>query len=130
MIDDNFRKLWELPNGVERPAHPNRDRRRDRGYGQTLHTLQIPHDEDRRRKVHGGSIRRVKNDPRVTCIGWFLRKTRLDEFYPQLWNVLRGEMTLVGPRPERPEFIEKLSVEIPNYINRLGPGARPGLTGL
>ena len=69
----------------------------------------------------------VKGDSRVTCIGRFLRKTRLDEL-PQLWNVLRGEMTLVGPRPERPEFIEMLSAEIPNYINRLG--LKPGLTGL
>jgi lipopolysaccharide/colanic/teichoic acid biosynthesis glycosyltransferase len=69
----------------------------------------------------------TKGDPRVTSVGRFLRKTRLDEL-PQLWNVLRGEMTLVGPRPERPEFIEKLSDEIPNYINRLG--LKPGLTGL
>ncbi|MCA8996090.1 MAG: sugar transferase, partial [Planctomycetaceae bacterium] len=52
---------------------------------------------------------------------------RLDEL-PQLWNVLKGEMSLVGPRPERPEFIEKLSEEIPNYLDRLG--LKPGLTGV
>lgn len=69
----------------------------------------------------------VKNDPRVTPIGGFLRKTRLDEL-PQLWNVLKGEMSLVGPRPERPVFIEQLSAEIPNYLDRLG--LKPGLTGL
>lgn len=69
----------------------------------------------------------TKGDTRVTSIGRFLRKTRLDEL-PQLWNVLRGEMTLVGPRPERPEFIEKLSDEVPNYLSRLG--LKPGLTGL
>lgn len=69
----------------------------------------------------------VKGDPRVTSIGWFLRKTRLDEL-PQLWNVLRGEMSLVGPRPERPEFVKSLSTEIPGYLNRLG--LKPGLTGL
>ena len=69
----------------------------------------------------------VKGDPRVTPIGKFLRKTRLDEL-PQLWNVLKGEMTLVGPRPERPEFIESLSREIPDYLGRLG--LKPGLTGL
>ena len=69
----------------------------------------------------------VKGDTRVTSIGWFLRKTRLDEL-PQLWNVLRGEMSFVGPRPERPEFIDNLTMEIPNYINRLG--LKPGLTGL
>ncbi len=69
----------------------------------------------------------VRNDPRVTPVGAFLRKTRLDEL-PQLWNVLRGEMSLVGPRPERPVFIEQLSEEIPNYLDRLG--LKPGLTGL
>lgn len=68
----------------------------------------------------------TKGDPRVTSIGRFLRKTRLDEL-PQLWNVLKGEMTLVGPRPERPEFMEELSGEIPNYLDRLG--LKPGLTG-
>ncbi len=69
----------------------------------------------------------TKGDSRVTSIGRFLRKSRLDEL-PQLWNVLRGEMSLVGPRPERPEFIESLSQEVPNYLLRLG--IKPGLTGL
>jgi len=68
-----------------------------------------------------------KNDPRVTPIGRFLRKSRLDEL-PQLWNVLKGDMSLVGPRPERPEFIEKLTAEVPGYLNRLG--LKPGLTGI
>lgn len=75
----------------------------------------------------GGPQFAVKHDPRVTSIGRFLRRTRLDEL-PQLWNVLRGEMSLVGPRPERPEFIEKLSAEIPDYLQRLG--LKPGLTGV
>ena len=69
----------------------------------------------------------VEGDKRVTPIGGFLRKTRLDEL-PQLWNVLRGEMSLVGPRPERPEFISELSEHIPNYLQRLG--LKPGLTGV
>lgn len=69
----------------------------------------------------------VKGDSRVTSIGGFLRKSRLDEL-PQLWNVLRGDMSLVGPRPERPEFIEKLTAEVPGYLHRLG--LKPGLTGI
>jgi lipopolysaccharide/colanic/teichoic acid biosynthesis glycosyltransferase len=66
-------------------------------------------------------------DARVTLLGRFLRKTHLDEL-PQLWNVLRGDMSLVGPRPERPEFIPGLEEQIPNYRDRLV--VRPGLTGL
>ncbi len=67
-----------------------------------------------------------KFDNRVTLVGGFLRKTRLDEA-PQLLNVLRGEMSLVGPRPERPEFVERLEREIPFYRTRLA--VDPGLTG-
>jgi sugar transferase (PEP-CTERM system associated) len=66
------------------------------------------------------------DDPRITPFGRFLRTTRLDEI-PQLWNVLRGDMSLVGPRPERPEFIEKLKLEIPYY--NLRHTVRPGITG-
>jgi len=68
----------------------------------------------------------TKDDPRVTRIGGFLRKTRIDEI-PQLWNVLRGEMSFVGPRPERPEFTSWLAQEIPFY--NLRHMVRPGLTG-
>jgi exopolysaccharide biosynthesis polyprenyl glycosylphosphotransferase len=67
-----------------------------------------------------------ENDSRVTKVGKFLRKTRLDEI-PQLFNILKGDMSLVGPRPERPEFIQDLSKEIPFYKERLL--AKPGLTG-
>lgn len=68
-----------------------------------------------------------KDDPRVTRIGRFMRLTRIDEL-PQLINVLKGDMSLVGPRPERPFFIEQLTEEIPNYLNRLG--LKPGVTGV
>jgi sugar transferase (PEP-CTERM system associated) len=66
------------------------------------------------------------DDPRITPVGRFLRTTRLDEI-PQLWNVLTGDMSLVGPRPERPEFIEWLKAEIPFYSLR--HTVRPGITG-
>jgi sugar transferase (PEP-CTERM system associated) len=68
----------------------------------------------------------TKNDPRVTRVGMFMRKTRLDEV-PQLWNVLRGDMGFVGPRPERPEFVPWLSEQIPYFDLR--HMIRPGLTG-
>jgi exopolysaccharide biosynthesis polyprenyl glycosylphosphotransferase len=68
----------------------------------------------------------TKDDDRITRVGRFLRKTRLDEL-PQLVNVLRGEMSIVGPRPERPEFIGMLEQEVPFYRTRLM--AKPGLTG-
>jgi lipopolysaccharide/colanic/teichoic acid biosynthesis glycosyltransferase len=67
------------------------------------------------------------NDPRITPVGKFLRATHLDEL-PQLWNVLRGDMSLVGPRPERPEFVPNLEKAIPHYRDRLD--VRPGVTGL
>lgn len=74
----------------------------------------------------GGPQLATQNDPRITRVGRILRKTRIDEL-PQLFNVLKGNMSLVGPRPERPYFVEKYRREIPNYILRLK--VKPGLTG-
>lgn len=74
-----------------------------------------------------GPVWSTKDDARVTPLGKLLRKTHIDEF-PQLWNVLRGQMSLIGPRPERPEFVAKLDWEIPCYRERLN--VRPGITGL
>jgi sugar transferase (PEP-CTERM system associated) len=73
-----------------------------------------------------GPVWSTANDPRVTPVGNFLRRTRLDEM-PQLWNVLTGEMSFVGPRPERPEFVQQLTKEIPFYGQR--HVVKPGLTG-
>jgi lipopolysaccharide/colanic/teichoic acid biosynthesis glycosyltransferase len=75
----------------------------------------------------GGPMWCRRNDPRVTRLGRWLRKSHLDEL-PQLFNVLRGDMSLVGPRPERPEFVEDLRKTIPRYEHRLL--VPPGLTGL
>lgn len=73
-----------------------------------------------------GAVWAQKNDPRVTRLGAFLRKSRIDEL-PQLFNVLRGDMSFVGPRPERPEFVEKLKEVIPYYSER--HIVKPGVTG-
>ncbi|MEK4621798.1 MULTISPECIES: sugar transferase [Priestia] len=67
-----------------------------------------------------------KNDPRITKIGNFIRKTRIDEI-PQLINVLKGDMSIIGPRPERPIFTEQFEQDIPGFIDRLA--IKPGLTG-
>ena len=68
----------------------------------------------------------TKNDPRVTRVGRFLRRTSIDEL-PQLFNILMGDMSVVGPRPERPQFVEKFKEEIPRYMVK--HQVRPGLTG-
>ena len=69
----------------------------------------------------------IPGDPRVTPVGWFLRRTHIDEL-PQLWNVLKGEMSLIGPRPERPEFVRELARNIVDYADR--HTVLPGITGL
>ncbi len=74
-----------------------------------------------------GAVWATRNDPRVTRVGAVLRRTHVDEL-PQLWNVLRGEMSLVGPRPERPELAAGLVAAVPGYADRLA--LNPGLTGL
>jgi lipopolysaccharide/colanic/teichoic acid biosynthesis glycosyltransferase len=76
--------------------------------------------------MDNGSRTTKENDPRVTRVGNFLRKTRLDEL-PQFWNVLRGDMSLVGPRAEIPELVGEYQKQIPFYRARLL--VKPGLTG-
>ncbi len=78
-------------------------------------------------EAHSGPVLATKNDPRITKLGKFMRKTRIDEI-PQFLNVLMGDMSLVGPRPERPAFVSRYQEKYGNYCNRLD--VRPGLTGL
>jgi lipopolysaccharide/colanic/teichoic acid biosynthesis glycosyltransferase len=73
-----------------------------------------------------GAVWASQEDPRVTRVGRLLRRTRLDEL-PQIYNVLRGDMSLVGPRPERPHFVKELSALIPFYDLR--HAVKPGMTG-
>ncbi|MFZ2196932.1 MAG: exopolysaccharide biosynthesis polyprenyl glycosylphosphotransferase, partial [Thermodesulfovibrionales bacterium] len=73
-----------------------------------------------------GAVWAQKNDPRVTRVGKIIRKARVDEI-PQIWNVLKGEMSFVGPRPERPEFVDQLQIEIPFYSLR--NSVKPGISG-
>jgi len=75
-----------------------------------------------------GAVIAGADDPRITNVGKFLRKSRLDEL-PQFWDVLRGEMSIVGPRPERPELLEQLAYAIPLFEERMRD-VKPGITGL
>ena len=76
---------------------------------------------------HTGPVLASENDPRITRVGRWLRKTALDEL-PQLVNILKGEMSFVGPRPERAVLVERFLATVPNYAHRFR--VRPGLTGL
>jgi lipopolysaccharide/colanic/teichoic acid biosynthesis glycosyltransferase len=117
--------------GLDRRRRPaasmnGSERRSSTGYGRPFRIFKF------RSMVQGaerktGAVWCAENDPRITKVGNFLRRTHLDEI-PQLVNVLRGEMSIVGPRPERPEFVERLAAEIPGYRQR--STVLPGITGL
>ncbi len=113
------------PEGITERRGTGRDRREKASFGQkfTMYKFRTMRNDAEEK----GAQFAQKADPRVTAIGRLLRRTRIDEL-PQLWNVLKGDMSLVGPRPERPHFMETLSQEIPNYVDRLG--LKPGLTGM
>jgi exopolysaccharide biosynthesis polyprenyl glycosylphosphotransferase len=95
----------------------------ERGRPFVIHKLRTMHPDA---ESAGQPIWAIPNDPRVTRVGRFLRASRLDEL-PQLWDVLRGAMSLIGPRPERPEFSDRLAAELPLY--RARTLVRPGITG-
>lgn len=113
------------PEGTEERRGKSPDRRQAFNYGRpfTLYKFRTMRNDAEK----NGAQFAQKNDARVTALGRFMRRTRIDEL-PQLLNILRGDMSLVGPRPERPVFVDQLSKEIPNYLNRLG--LRPGLSGI
>ena len=101
------------------------DRREQESPGRLFHMVKFR--SMRTDAEAAGPVWATKNDPRVTRVGRFLRRSRLDEI-PQLWNILKGEMSLVGPRPERPYFVKRLMERFPGYRGRLQ--VPPGLTGL
>jgi lipopolysaccharide/colanic/teichoic acid biosynthesis glycosyltransferase len=118
------RRRFALDRATDRRT--NRDRRREDYFGGpfVVHKFRTMH-KDAEKKC--GPIWATKDDPRVTRFGRLLRKARLDEL-PQLWNVLNGDMSLVGPRPERLHFVRKLAPQVRNYTKRLT--FKPGITGL
>jgi lipopolysaccharide/colanic/teichoic acid biosynthesis glycosyltransferase len=103
-----------------------RDRRREDYRGRPFRMIKFrTMVKDAEKKT--GPVWATKNDPRITRLGRILRKTRLDEI-PQFWSILKGDMSLVGPRPERPSFVLDLCTKVDNYQRRLE--VKPGLTGL
>ena len=86
----------------------------------------IATDESGLAEAKTGAIWASENDPRITRVGRILRKSRIDEL-PQFWNILRGDMSFVGPRAERPEFDKKLTAQVPFYRERYL--IKPGLSG-
>jgi len=82
--------------------------------------------QDEHRDAGNVVLFKMKNDPRITTIGKFIRRFSIDEL-PQLFNVLKGDMSLIGPRPERPHFVDRFSSEVPRYQERHRAGV--GLTG-
>jgi len=104
----------------------NGDRRKMCSYGRPFNIYKFrTMREDAEKKC--GPVWASDNDPRITSVGRLLRRTHLDEL-PQLFNIIRGDMSFVGPRPERPFFVDQLAVKISHYTDRLN--VKPGLTGL
>jgi lipopolysaccharide/colanic/teichoic acid biosynthesis glycosyltransferase len=125
-VGHNRRRGQRRKAAVSSLGRCNRDRRRQDIHGKPFQVFKFrTMVADAEKKC--GAVWATKNDPRVTTLGRIMRKTRLDEI-PQFLNVLRGEMSLVGPRPERPVFVEELSTQVADYRKRLD--VKPGITGL
>jgi lipopolysaccharide/colanic/teichoic acid biosynthesis glycosyltransferase len=117
------RRYCQRPDVTERRV---RDRRRQNCQGKPFHVTKFrTMVQDAEKKC--GPVWATESDSRITWLGRILRKTRLDEI-PQFINVLKGDMSLVGPRPERPNFVQHLSEKVKDYNGRLA--VKPGLTGL
>ncbi|UCD16871.1 MAG: sugar transferase [Candidatus Zixiibacteriota bacterium] len=117
------RRSYRCDTGNDRRS---RERRREDYHGRPFRVIKfrtMVNDAER----NCGPVWATKNDPRITRLGRLLRKTRIDEI-PQLLNVLRGDMSLVGPRPERPKFVSDFATRVPGYGIRLK--VKPGITGL
>jgi lipopolysaccharide/colanic/teichoic acid biosynthesis glycosyltransferase len=117
------RRVTNLGSGQNRRQL---DQRRQTFYGKPFYIYKFRTMVDGAER-RSGPVWAMQDDPRITNLGRLLRKFHIDEI-PQFWNVLRGEMSLVGPRPERPEIIKKIITEIPEYRERLN--VKPGVTGL
>jgi len=117
------RRYRQRSDVIERRA---RDRRRQNYQGNLFHVIKF-RTMVRDAEKNCGPVWATENDSRITWLGKTLRKTRLDEI-PQFINVLKGDMSLVGPRPERPNFVQDLSEKVQDYNERLA--VKPGLTGL
>lgn len=116
----------ERRSGIAASRPPSAERRREKGF----HTFDMYKFRTMRvdAEAKTGAVLAKVNDPRLTPIGGFLRKSRLDEL-PQLVHVIRGQMSLVGPRPERPELMARIEEAIPFFSERMRL-VKPGLTGL
>lgn len=113
--------------GEDPPDRRNSDRREENLGGEPFIIYKLRSMRQDAEKLSGAAWSTGERDPRVTAVGHVIRKTHLDEV-PQFYNVLLGQMSVIGPRPERPNFIRKLSDEIEGYGDRLN--APPGITGL
>lgn len=118
--DDN--RVYSASMNKERRT---RDRRRENYYGRPFKVIKF-RTMVNNAEAKSGPVWAIKNDSRITPLGKFMRKTRIDEI-PQMINVLKGEMSMVGPRPERPKFVKDLSIRVPDYAERLN--VKPGITG-